>query len=166
MNGREVKHDFYFDDGWQRWRGNLAENELLLEAGKNPLGAIAFGLMPNQEMPHAGAEFFYLPQLHAFGEGGQQGQANDPMAFYKLLSPDPALLESKLDLAKYAGNNDLATKLASVIETRRAVAEHYRFPVRQYAHQHRTGDDPNVRSDFADTLYWNPLLVADASGRA
>lgn len=39
------------------------------------------------------------------------------------------------------------------------------MPVRQYAHVHRAGA-PGVRSDFAETLYWNPLLLADAQGRA
>ena len=43
--------------------------------------------------------------------------------------------------------------------------EQYRFPVREYAHQHSEGD-PGVRSDFAETVFWHPLLIADASGRA
>ena len=43
--------------------------------------------------------------------------------------------------------------------------EQYRFPVREYAHQHSEGD-PGVRSDFSETVYWHPLLIADASGRA
>jgi alpha-2-macroglobulin-like protein len=37
--------------------------------------------------------------------------------------------------------------------------------VREYAHQHVV-DKPGVRSDFAETLYWNPLLVTDAYGKA
>ena len=37
--------------------------------------------------------------------------------------------------------------------------------VRQYAHRHVPGE-PGVRSDFAETLFWHPLLVADADGRA
>ncbi|HJT32863.1 MAG TPA: MG2 domain-containing protein [Pirellulales bacterium] len=39
------------------------------------------------------------------------------------------------------------------------------MPVRQYAHVHRAGP-PGVRSDFAETLFWNPLLIADAQGQA
>jgi uncharacterized membrane protein len=42
--------------------------------------------------------------------------------------------------------------------------EQYRFTVRQYAHEHVVGE-PGVRSDFAETLYWNPLLIADADGK-
>ncbi len=31
--------------------------------------------------------------------------------------------------------------------------------VREYAHRHVGGDAPGVRSDFAETLYWHPVLV-------
>jgi hypothetical protein len=44
-------------------------------------------------------------------------------------------------------------------------AELDRFTVRQYAHQHLAGP-PGVRSDFAETLFWHPLLLAGADGRA
>ena len=43
--------------------------------------------------------------------------------------------------------------------------EQYRFPERQYAHVHMA-DPGGARHDFTETLYWNPLLLADASGRA
>ncbi|HJS08557.1 MAG TPA: alpha-2-macroglobulin family protein, partial [Pirellulales bacterium] len=43
--------------------------------------------------------------------------------------------------------------------------EQFRFPVREYAHQHVTSAD-GVRSDFAETLFWHPLLVTDENGRA
>jgi len=41
----------------------------------------------------------------------------------------------------------------------------FRFAVREYSHEHVAGE-PGVRSDFAETLYWHPLLVADADGQA
>ncbi|MCO8122456.1 MG2 domain-containing protein [Stieleria sp. TO1_6] len=40
-----------------------------------------------------------------------------------------------------------------------------RFPIRQYAHLHQAADD-NVRRDFTETLYWNPLMVTDSTGTA
>jgi hypothetical protein len=43
--------------------------------------------------------------------------------------------------------------------------EEYRFPVREYAHQHVASGD-GVRSDFAETLFWHPLLLTDEHGRA
>lgn len=43
--------------------------------------------------------------------------------------------------------------------------EELRFPIRQYAHLHRPTDD-GVRSDFAETLYWNPMMVTDSTGTA
>jgi uncharacterized protein YfaS (alpha-2-macroglobulin family) len=39
------------------------------------------------------------------------------------------------------------------------------FPVRQYAHRHVAGK-PGVRTDFTETLYWNPLVIANAQGEA
>ena len=39
------------------------------------------------------------------------------------------------------------------------------FKVRQYQHQHRSGPSGG-RTDFAQTLYWHPLLLTDADGRA
>ncbi len=42
--------------------------------------------------------------------------------------------------------------------------EHYRFAVREYAHRHVAGE-PGVRSDFAETLFWSPLRIADENGR-
>ncbi|MCG8650611.1 MAG: hypothetical protein MI861_12315, partial [Pirellulales bacterium] len=39
-----------------------------------------------------------------------------------------------------------------------------RFPVRQYAHQHNK--QQSVRQDFAETLYWQPMLVTDSKGQA
>ncbi|MCC9600827.1 hypothetical protein LOC67_09640 [Stieleria sp. JC731] len=43
--------------------------------------------------------------------------------------------------------------------------EELRFPIRQYSHLHRTSED-SVRSDFTETLYWNPLMVTDSTGTA
>jgi hypothetical protein len=40
-----------------------------------------------------------------------------------------------------------------------------RFPVREYAHRHARRDAA-TREDFAETLYWHPLLLTDADGRA
>lgn len=37
--------------------------------------------------------------------------------------------------------------------------------IRQYAHAHRAGP-PGMRVDFTETLYWNPLLLADEQGEA
>ncbi|QDV86007.1 MG2 domain-containing protein [Planctomycetes bacterium TBK1r] len=40
-----------------------------------------------------------------------------------------------------------------------------RFPIRQYAHLHRRSED-DVRSDFTETVYWNPMMVTDSTGTA
>ncbi|MEO1619292.1 MAG: alpha-2-macroglobulin family protein, partial [Planctomycetota bacterium] len=39
-----------------------------------------------------------------------------------------------------------------------------RFPIRQYAHLHQSSKTPGTRVDFAETLYWNPIMVTDSSG--
>ena len=40
-----------------------------------------------------------------------------------------------------------------------------RFPVREYAHQH-VSTSKDVREDFTETLYWQPLLITDSQGKA
>ena len=42
--------------------------------------------------------------------------------------------------------------------------EKYRFPGGAYAYQREAGATPG-RRDAVETLYWNPLAVADADGR-
>ena len=43
----------------------------------------------------------------------------------------------------------------------------FRFTVREYQHQlRRMPGRPDVRSDFAETLYWHPMLIADQDGLA
>ncbi len=39
------------------------------------------------------------------------------------------------------------------------------FFVRQYAHQHTAGQS-GARGDFAESLFWNPLLIAGPDGKA
>ncbi len=39
-----------------------------------------------------------------------------------------------------------------------------RFPIRQYAHVH-SATKTELREDFAETLYWQPLLITDSNGR-
>ncbi|KAA5542246.1 hypothetical protein FYK55_15705 [Roseiconus nitratireducens] len=41
--------------------------------------------------------------------------------------------------------------------------EELRFPIRQYAHLRRSSE-PGIRSDFTETLYWNPAMVTDSTG--
>ncbi|MCA9267990.1 MAG: hypothetical protein KDA41_05940, partial [Planctomycetales bacterium] len=41
----------------------------------------------------------------------------------------------------------------------------YQLPLRQYAHT-RSAEASDVRSDFTEVLFWNPLLIADEHGRA
>jgi uncharacterized protein YfaS (alpha-2-macroglobulin family) len=46
--------------------------------------------------------------------------------------------------------------------TEPAKTEH--FFVRQYAHRHVAGQ-PGAKDDFAESLFWNPLLIAGADGK-
>jgi hypothetical protein len=40
-----------------------------------------------------------------------------------------------------------------------------RFPIRQYAHRY-SNTQSDVRSDFTETLYWQPMLITDSTGKA
>ncbi|QEG40588.1 MG2 domain-containing protein [Roseimaritima ulvae] len=69
----------------------------------------------------------------------------------------PALTEQDLQRlleARGINSQDLAQRLF----------EELRFPVREYAHRHST--TASQRQDFAETLYWQPLLVTDSKGQA
>ncbi len=74
--------------------------------------------------------------------------------------------ESKnLDKERQALNQELARrKLPELSKLDAKQWEQYRFVVRQYAHEHITGQ-PGVRNDFAETLFWHPLLIAGADGK-
>ncbi len=59
------------------------------------------------------------------------------------------------------GDEKATVKLSQAYE--KLVAQ-YQLPLREYAHQHTAGE-PGVRSDFAETLLWQPLLIADEHGQ-
>ncbi len=70
----------------------------------------------------------------------------------RLISPEQ--LEQLLN-ARGIDAKTLADQLMSELQ----------FPVRQYAHQHPKRSD-EVREDFAETLYWQPLVKTDSQGEA
>jgi hypothetical protein len=75
--------------------------------------------------------------------------------------------ESKnLDKERQALNQELARRrLPELSKLDAKQLEQYRFIVRQYAHEHLAGQ-PGVGSDFAETLFWYPLLIAGPDGKA
>jgi hypothetical protein len=66
--------------------------------------------------------------------------------------------EEELDIA---GGGELRLRREDLAKS----LERYRFTVRQYAHKHVPGP-PGVRTDFTETVFWHPMLLADADGRA
>ncbi|MCA9137224.1 MAG: hypothetical protein KDB00_10705 [Planctomycetales bacterium] len=83
---------------------------------------------------------------------GQQGAKATEQVSQSRITP--------LQLERIAKSRDLdAQALADQL------MEELRFPIRQYAHLHRESDD-DVRRDFAETLYWNPMMVTDSTGTA
>ena len=78
-----------------------------------------------------------------------------------------------LDNDSLMGNSISAAKLQQLMAARGLDAEtladqlldELRFPIRQYAHRHG-GTKANIRSDFAETLCWQPLLITDSTGKA
>jgi hypothetical protein len=53
--------------------------------------------------------------------------------------------------------------VAKEIRYKNFVASHIR--VREYAHHHQSSPG-GARTDFAETLYWNPMLITDSAGKA
>ena len=97
-----------------------------------------------------------IPPFFPAADAGENGEADGWS--YKALE----------DLER-RGSKLSTDEKATFVNWARAMQEalkNFRFPVRQYAHQHQAGNDPKVRSDFTETLYWNPLLITDESGMA
>lgn len=57
----------------------------------------------------------------------------------------------------------LAARGIDADEVTRRLLEELRFPIREYAHRYQPSP---TRSDFAETLLWEPLVTTDADGRA
>ena len=75
---------------------------------------------------------------------------------------DVARMRTLLKRAMDAGDEKATMTIARAYEK---LLSQYQLPVRQYAHQHTAGE-PGVRTDFTETLLWQPLLITDDSGRA
>jgi hypothetical protein len=107
----------------------------------------------------AGKDFFDKEFLEKnadrFAGGGGFG--------YRANARDLAELQGRLRKAAEIGNMREAVELAQQLGQSQS---QLRFPVRQYAHQHPKRNPGDPRTDFAETLAWFPLLIADQSGRA
>ncbi|OYP35040.1 MG2 domain-containing protein [Rhodopirellula sp. MGV] len=78
-------------------------------------------------------------------------------------APDGAGIEHQItdeQLRQFAKSRGIDTQAIAD-----KLMEELRFPIRQYSHFHRPSED-GVRSDFAELLYWNPLMVTDSTGTA
>jgi len=129
------------------------------------------------------------PELQPGEEAGQEGidmkkrleevadEAEEPVAYFDGFRDLADLEFDEADGRFYVQDirqlNQLLVKLQAADGKQVAVLEdlleasyeRFRFTVRTYAHAHTPGP-PGVRTDFAETLFWNPLLVADENGRA
>lgn len=83
---------------------------------------------------------------------GQQDAKTSTAVSQSRISPE--------QLERFAKARDLD---ASAIADQ--LMEELRFPIRQYAHLHRPSED-DVRRDFTETLFWNPMMVTDSNGTA
>ncbi len=72
-------------------------------------------------------------------------------------------IESAMKLSAARGDMNRLMQLSKLYEK---AYDKLKLPVRQYAHKFKPGDDPAVRSDFTETVYWNPLLITDEKGQA
>lgn len=63
--------------------------------------------------------------------------------------------------AGVAGDGKLAANLQLYKAEATGAGKGFIVPtmIREFAHQHRTGEDPYLRSDFTETVYWHPALV-------
>ncbi len=120
------------------------------------LVAVEERLAEAQFEKHGNWRFFRGPQVRYRLDGTANAHFLGERDFY-------GSYENKL---RYAAELGDVRRVEELIEAYKAVIEPLRFPVRQYAHTHVSPEEPGVRSDFRETLYWNPLLITDAEGRA
>ena len=100
-----------------------------------------------------------IPADEPFADGefaGGRGRGDGGYFYFKQL-------QGRWKHAKGKGNWKQAIELRKQLDE---LGERLHFRVRQYAHHHRKSTEPGVRSDFASTLYWHPLLVTDEDGMA
>jgi len=139
--------------------GQLAADLAEYPAATKRPEPLALGLMPEGE-EMLGDDLVVgrkLARLEDLEEDGRlHGWADKDMDL-KELADARRLLRSKLDADEDADWSKLKANLAKNLEQ-------YRFTVREYAHQHVAGP-PGVRTDFAETLFWTPLRIADEKGR-
>jgi len=146
-----------------------APGEMLGEPAADPFGVADAAAPPKPAAPGIMPEGEEMPE-EGFFAGGKRARlealAREDARFDEWANKDMALKEladvrrrffRKLDAdedGEWAKlNEDLAKNL-----------ERYRFTVREYSHQHVAGP-PGVRTDFAETLFWTPLRIADEKGR-
>jgi hypothetical protein len=161
------------DAAWRFSYWGRADGDGVGEVGLLGLPFDAGGFVPMQQ-PHARllgemADINYADGLldrHHFAAGKPRDRlgagGRDPVEILDLkrLAELGRRFEGEdyLGMTGAAGMGQIRGELAQQLE-------HYRFTVRQYAHQHLPGP-PGVRSDFTETVFWHPMLLADADGRA
>jgi len=101
------------------------------------------------------------------GSGGGDEPApddvqDDNLPANEVSADEIAYLRQDLRILRARGDDRAAAETAKELEKLLADA---RFPIRQYAHRH-IRREPGVRTDFRETLYWNPLVIANAQGEA
>jgi hypothetical protein len=145
------------------------EAQELFKRNLNADGEVANDLALNKEVELAAIIKDRLA-LEADLDLGRFLELKDLDGKYREAPPGRRLadLQSRLRRAAEAGE---VAQLRELAERYEKALEEVRFPIRQYAHKRapaKAGPDgqPGPREDFTETVYWHPLLVADASGRA
>ncbi len=129
------------------------ERMLVLHGAPDP----AVADMPEMKLALDAAMFELLEPARRFNDELQlAGKDRD---LKKLADLDRLMADREINGVDLQGGRlHLRGELAKTLEQ-------YRFTVREYAHKHVPGK-PGVRSDFTETVFWHPMLVADADGRA
>ena len=118
---------------------------------------------PAKERPDADERDEPTDELLALDRGWQRGQRE--LLLRKLQATD--LGEKALEQIEGLEEERLLNERAKLLEGLPGDGRQLgrRLLVRKYAHQRRSTLE-EARSDFAETLYWNPLTLTDAKGRA
>ena len=115
------------------------------------------GTSPNKNRKSIAQNVFENLLARAFGDDGRP-LGNEKSKYGNSVREDRRI--SAVDLKRVLASRGLDTE--TLVDQ---LLDELRFPVRQYAHRYTRSQD-GMRSDFAETICWQPILVTDSQGRA
>ena len=144
--------------------GNMSKNELAMAMGG--MGDDEASRRPQASMPadapaNTGAGGRPQPE---FDDASDNFSSDESFVGVKREARDKYIADGK-SIDKKKLQQLLASRGLDGERLADQLLDDLRFPVREYAHRYKKPND-GVRTDFTETLYWQPKLITDSAGKA